>query len=980
MQCQDSQPSPAMVEAIFTTASALPLDERPTYLASACGSDTLLRQRVEALLGVQEAPEKFLPRRPGAPPAGVPISTAAPAEQLGDTIGRYKLLQKIGEGGWGVVYMAEQEEPVRRRVALKVIKLGMDTKQVVARFEAERQALALMDHANIAKVLDAGATDAGRPYFVMELVGGIKITDYCDQNQLSTRQRLDLFIQVCHAIQHAHQKGVIHRDIKPSNVLVAQQDGVAVPKVIDFGIAKATQGRLTDGTAITAFEQFLGTPAYMSPEQAQVGGLDVDTRSDIYSLGVLLYELLTGKTPFDAKELLAVGLEAMRRTICEKEPPKPSTRLAQELVAADVRRLKTPTSDAPDFGEEIRASSRRLLQGKEVQALRGDLDWIVMKCLEKDRSRRYETANGLAMDLERHLGNEPVVACPPGRLYRFQKFVRRNKMTTSAVALIALVLILGIIGTTWQAVRATRAETLAKQRLTESEALSKFLRGVFRSPDPTRDGRTITVAEALNKAARDLERDLATQPARRAHLQANLALTYDALGLYREAIALQEQARDYHLAVSGPEHPATLEAMHNLAISYQHAGRRGEAIELLERVSSLRLKVQGTEHTNTLKTMSDLAALNAELGRRPEAIKLLEEVLALSRRINGLENPDTLAAMINLASSYSLAGRRDEALKLREQTLPLSRKVFGPEHPNTLWAMHNLANSYSYAGRRDEALKLREQTLALRRKVDGPEHPDTLSAMINLSASYDDAGRRAEALELRELVLPLSCKVLGPEHPNSLTAMDHLAKSYGQAGRANEAINLREQALVLNRRVNGPEHPDTLWAMNSLGFSYFEAGRRAEALALRDQVLALRRKVLGPEHPDTLWAMIALAGSYRTAGQPEEAVKLGQSSLELYRRKLGPTQENTLNAMTELAISYRVASRTAEAIALEQESLRLKREHLPPGHAMTVESMENLATCYEQSNMKPEAEALRRELAELGSKATTNGPASTPKP
>src|SRR5207249_6430774 len=359
-------------------------------------------------------------------------------EKSGDRVGRYRLLQEIGHGGCGVVYMAEQEEPVRRKVALKVIKLGMDTRQVVARFEAERQALALMDHPNIAKVLEAGATETGRPYFVMELVGGTKITDYCEQNNLTTRQRLDLFIQVCRAVQHAHQKGIIHRDLKPSNVLVATQDGVAVPKVIDFGIAKATQGKLADQTVFTAFEQFLGTPAYMSPEQAQLGGLDVDTRSDIYSLGVLLYELLTGKTPFDAKELLSAGLDAMRRVIQEKEPPTPSTRLAQERVSTKSA-IRNPQS-----------------------AIDNDLDWIVMKCLEKDRARRYDTANGLARDIERHLNNEPVLARPPSTAYRTQKFVRRNKLVVTAAAAIATVLVLGVLVSVWQAVRAAREARLAE--------------------------------------------------------------------------------------------------------------------------------------------------------------------------------------------------------------------------------------------------------------------------------------------------------------------------------------------------------------------------------------------------------------------------------------------------------------------------------------------------------------------------------------
>ncbi len=363
-----------------------------------------------------------------SPKATIVLSFSV-TEKAGDKIGRYKLLQQIGEGGCGMVYMAEQEEPVRRRVALKVIKLGMDTKSVIARFEAERQALAMMDHPNIAKVLDAGATDNGRPFFVMELVRGIKITDYCDQNKLSTEERLNLFTQVCNAIQHAHQKGIIHRDIKPSNILVTLHDGKPVPKVIDFGIAKATQGRLTDQTLFTAFEQFIGTPAYMSPEQAEMSGLDIDTRSDIYALGVLLYELLTGRTPFDAKELLQSGLDEMRRTIREKEPARPSTRLSTMLQADLTAVAQRRQSEAP----------------KLIHLLSGDLDWIVMKSLEKDRTRRYETANGLAMDIQRYLGNEPVVARPPSTLYRFQKLVRRNKAMFAAAGVGFAALIIGLI-------------------------------------------------------------------------------------------------------------------------------------------------------------------------------------------------------------------------------------------------------------------------------------------------------------------------------------------------------------------------------------------------------------------------------------------------------------------------------------------------------------------------------------------------------
>src|SRR5262245_49694013 len=420
-------------------------EARAAYLQGACGRDVVLRRKVDELLKEHFSNDSLLsgPALDGERPG---IIEAPVQESPVPMLDRYKLLEKIGEGGFGEVWMAEQREPVKRAVALKIIKPGMDSRQVVARFEAERQALAMMDHANIARIFDAGVTDNGRPYFVMELVRGIKITEYCDQNQLPTRERLKLFIHVCQAIQHAHQKGIIHRDIKPSNILVTLHDGVPVPKVIDFGIAKATQQELTDKTLFTQFQQFIGTPAYISPEQAEMSGLDIDTRADIYSLGVLLYELLVGQTPFDAKEMMKGGLDALRQIMREKEPLRPSTKL--NTLQGDARTA---------------AGKRRQTDvGKLVHQLRGDLDWIVMKCLEKDRTRRYDTANGLALDIQRHLANEPVIARPPSAAYKLQKAWRRNKLAWSAVGAVMCALLLGVTASTWQAVRATNAENAQK--------------------------------------------------------------------------------------------------------------------------------------------------------------------------------------------------------------------------------------------------------------------------------------------------------------------------------------------------------------------------------------------------------------------------------------------------------------------------------------------------------------------------------------
>src|SRR6266540_4341750 len=521
-------------EEIFDTARELAAEERAAYLAERCGQDADLRERIEGMLEADAAAGEFFKTDVVASSTVIlaDASLSSSIEKPGDRIGRYKLLQQIGEGGMGLVYMAEQDQPVRRSVALKIIKLGMDTRQVVARFEAERQALAMMNHPHIAKVFDAGVTDSGRPYFVMELVRGIPITEYCDKNFLPTRQRLDLFILVCQAVQHAHQKGVIHRDLKPSNILVTLNDGVPWPMIIDFGIAKATHQRLTEKTLFTQFAQMIGTPAYMSPEQAEMSKLDVDTRTDIYALGVLLYELLVGQTPFDAKEMMQGGLDALREIIREREPLRPSTKL--NTLQGDARTT---------------AGKRRQTEvGKLVHQLQGDLDWIVMKCLEKDRARRYETANGLASDIQRHLNDQAVVACPPSAGYRLRKFVRRNKGPVLAGGIVLLALVVGIIGTTLGLIEAGRQRLVVERQRNELAERNRALQAAHEHGRLLNERARQAIETVMSETAiEQLTREKELRPEQKDFL--DKMIQYYAESAQEEAATEEErtrQARAYH--------------------------------------------------------------------------------------------------------------------------------------------------------------------------------------------------------------------------------------------------------------------------------------------------------------------------------------------------------------------------------------------------------------------------------------------------
>jgi eukaryotic-like serine/threonine-protein kinase len=551
--------------------------ERENYLAEACRGEEELRREIDSLLRAGEQAGDFL--RPTIHLSATGVVT----ERTGTMIGRYKVLQKIGEGGFGVVYLAEQIEPVQRKVALKIIKAGMDTREVVARFEAERQALALMDHPNIAKVLDAGATEAGRPYFAMELVNGIPITEYCDREQLPTAGRLQLFMKVCHAVQHAHQKGIIHRDLKPNNVLVTMHDGEPVPKVIDFGIAKALGQKLTEKTLFTAFQHMIGTPAYMSPEQAELSGLDIDTRADIYSLGVLLYELLTGETPFNTETWCQAALDEIRRIIRETEPLKPSTRLAQQLVVADARRLHSKSDiREPESKEQVGASSRRLLQIKErIHMVRGDLDWIVMKALEKDRRRRYETPDAFAGDVARHLRNEPVLASSPSVPYLVGKFARRHKAGLCVAAALLWVLLAGAAVSTWQAVRATRAEraqSLLRRQAEQARADERQLRLQAEAREKIMQAEAFVRNGSLDEA----DKVMRTMSPLLDELNAsNAAAIHCSLGDWDGRLAQwQGAATNYFKSIAGQ--PANFEAYDRLAAVLVQSGEMA-AFEQLRR-------------------------------------------------------------------------------------------------------------------------------------------------------------------------------------------------------------------------------------------------------------------------------------------------------------------------------------------------------------------------------------------------------------
>ena len=737
-------------EDLFERALALPAAERPAWVARACADDAALRAQIEALLRAHVEASEFMESPPPDLLAGAPKCEVLAEEKPGDRIGRYRLLQKIGEGGCGIVYMAEQEESVRRRVALKVIKLGMDTKAVIARFEAERQALARMEHPNIARVLDAGATSSGRPFFVMELVRGLRITDYCDQNNLATEQRLDLFTKVCQAIQHAHQKGVIHRDIKPSNILVTLHDGAPVPKVIDFGIAKATQGRLTEHTLFTAFEQFIGTPAYVAPEQAEMSGLDIDTRSDIYSLGVLLYELLTGRTPFDHGELVKSGIDEMRRRIRETEPPRPSHRLR---TLNDVDRTTV--------------AKRRGTDGPRLTLrLRGDLDWIVMRCLEKDRSRRYETANALATDVQRHLQNEPVAARPPSTAYLLQKLMRRHRVAFAAGAAMTAMLIVGFaVSTTLYfrertaLERARLAESLAREEKARAEMaraaaeasniraqveatkrvqIAAMMRGSLKDFGEAMSGDPRAFRNYLDKAAAR-KKEITDQPDVEAGIDDSLAGAYFALGDYAKAEDLFTEAMMLRVRTHGRTAPQVATSLNYLGLVQSAQGRWVEA-EKFHREALAMLNDRRDSHPETAAeiahTHSTLGWVLGQRAKLAEAQQHLRQAIGQQRTLLGSRHPEVAASLVRLGSVLTHEGRVEEAEGVLKEALAINTEAFGEESAEAARTLNFLAVTVALNQRRlPEAIALYRQAFEIRQRLSDPNARRARSAPARSTAA-----------------------------------------------------------------------------------------------------------------------------------------------------------------------------------------------------------------------------------------------------
>jgi serine/threonine protein kinase/Tfp pilus assembly protein PilF len=812
-------------------------------------------------------------------------------ERPGARIGRYKLLRVLGEGGMGVVYLAQQDKPVTRQVALKVIKPGMDSKRVMARFEVEEQALALMEHPHVARVYDAGLTGSGRPYFVMEYVQGIPITEHCDKYKLTVEQRLRLFLHVCEGVQHAHQKGIIHRDIKPSNILISMENGRAIPKIIDFGVAKALSQPLTERTLFTEQGQLFGTPEYMSPEQADMASEDIDTRSDIYSLGVLLYVLLTGVMPFDPKTFREGGVDHIRQVIRETDPKTPSTRLSS-------------------LGEEANriAEDRRTRVAALAKCLHRELEWIPLKAMHKERQERYRSASELADDIENYLKGAPLIAGPPSTVYRIKKFARRNRALVTGVTAVITVLIAGVVVSTMFAVK-------ADQRRVEAQAVSDFLRNsVLALIDPYQTAtEEITRRSLLDAISENLEQDFTGPPLAEAQIRQTLGFAYWSIGAYPLAASHFEQAIEVCQVHLGPEHPTTLEWKENLGWTYMHQSRYREAEPLLKKTLEGTRRVLGDEHMQTASSMWSLAALYWSQGLYEEAEPLLDRALEISTRQGGQEDRLTVAIMNQMAWVYWSQGRYKAAEQLSSKALAINLEERGPQDNWTLALKFQLGAILWTLGRYEQAERYMREALDDGRSVFGDENVHTLWAMCGMGVVCNSQGRYEEAESALNEALTTAQRVFGNTHDVTAFSLHRLGTVYLSQERYEEAEPLLENALKTMSSLLGEDHPWTLDIISDFGVLRYQQQRYDEAESLLREALDRRQRKLGDDHPAYFESMHELAMLYKAQGDYDDAEPLLREAVKSRLLKLGEKHPHTIESLNNLIELYEAWNKPEKA-------------------------------------------------------------------